>query len=67
MKRFFIALSTTFTIGLFSWLIWWGLEGLSTEKIIILSIPIVWSAFTFDVFVTAFISLIAEEINGDKK
>lgn len=67
MKRFFIAASTAFTVALFSWLIWWGLAGLPTTKIVILSIPIIWSAFTFDVFVTTIISVVAEEISGGKK
>ncbi len=67
MKRFFIAASTAFTVALFSWLIWWGLVGLSTIKIVILSVPIIWSAFTFDVFITTLISVIAEEISGSKK
>ncbi len=67
MKGFFIAASTAITIASFSWLIWWGLFGLSTTKIVILSVPIIWSAYTFDIFMTAFISIIAEEINGGKK
>jgi hypothetical protein len=67
MKGFFIAASMAITIALFSWLIWWGLVGLSTIKIVILSVPIIWSAFTLDVFITTLISIIAEEISGGKK
>ena len=67
MKRLFIAASTAFTVALFSWLIWWGLVGLSATKIVILSIPIIWSAFTFDVFMITLISVVSEEISGGKK
>lgn len=67
MKRFFIAASTAFTVASFSWFIWWGLAGLPTTKIVALSIPIIWCAFTFDVFITTFISVLAKEIGRGKK